>query len=40
MSNKETPPSILGTWNRLYTFVLIAHALIIALFYWFSVANS
>ncbi len=38
--NKEAGPPIFSTWKQLYTFVLVAHAFIIALFYWFSVANS
>ncbi len=35
LPDKDQPP-ILGTWKRLYIFVLIIHALIIALFYIFT----
>jgi hypothetical protein len=35
----EGPP-ILGSWNRIYAFVLILHAVIIALFYFFTHAYS
>ncbi len=30
------PPPLLGSWTRLYTIVLIAHVVIIALFYLFT----
>ncbi|WP_421949104.1 hypothetical protein [Phaeodactylibacter xiamenensis] len=36
----DGPPPILKTWNRMYLFVLILHAIIITLFYWFTQAYS
>ena len=36
---KDNPP-ILGTWNKLYLFVLVFHALLILLFYLFTKAFS
>lgn len=33
---EDDKPPILGSWNRLYAFVLILHALIILLFYIFT----
>lgn len=38
--NDEGSPPILGTWNRLYLFVLVFHALLIFLFYLFTKAYS
>lgn len=38
-ADQDKPP-ILGTWNRLYAFVLLLHALIIILFYIFTRAYS
>lgn len=35
----ESPP-ILKSWNRLYTLVLVLHAIIIALFYYFTKTHS
>ena len=35
----EQPP-ILGSWNNLYVLVLVAHAIIIVLFYLFTRAYS
>jgi hypothetical protein len=35
----ELPP-LLGSWQRLYGFVILLHTLIIALFYWFTQAYS
>jgi hypothetical protein len=32
----DEPPPILGTWKRVYTFVLIYLACVIAVFYWFT----
>ena len=32
----EDPPPILGSWNRLYTAILILHLLILIGFYLFS----
>lgn len=32
----EKPP-ILGSWNRLYAFVLILHTILIILFYLFTI---
>lgn len=37
---EDDPPPILGSWSRLYMFVLILHALIILLFYIFTRAYS
>jgi hypothetical protein len=37
--NEDVPP-ILGTWNKLYLFVLFFHALLIILFYLFTKAFS
>jgi len=37
---EEPPPPIFKTWGQMYTFVLIVHAVIIALFYWFTVSFS
>lgn len=37
---EDGPPPILKTWNRMYLFVLILHAIIITLFYWFTKAYS
>jgi hypothetical protein len=39
-SLKEDQPPIFGTWNKLYVFVLIFHALLILLFYLFTKAFS
>lgn len=36
----EDRPPILGAWWRIYAFVLVLHALIIALFYFFTHAYS
>jgi hypothetical protein len=38
--NDEPSPPILGTWNKLYLFVLACHALLIFLFYLFTKAYS
>lgn len=35
-TTKEDQPPIFKTWTQLYTFVLIVHAIIIALFYFFT----
>ena len=32
----DDPPPIFKTWNQMYLFVLICHALIITLFYLFT----
>ncbi|MEL7119188.1 MAG: hypothetical protein AAFO07_07105 [Bacteroidota bacterium] len=49
MSTEPTPdeideqdnfPPFFKTWNQMYAFVLILHALIILLFYWFTQAYS
>jgi hypothetical protein len=34
----DEPPPILGTWRRVYIFVLGELVCVIALFYWFTVA--
>ncbi|MEL6864938.1 MAG: hypothetical protein AAFP19_10980 [Bacteroidota bacterium] len=40
LSVNQPPPDdqapVLGTWNRLYLFVLVLHAVIILLFYTFT----
>jgi hypothetical protein len=33
----DEPPPILGTWPRVYIFVLIYLAAVILTFYWFTV---
>lgn len=33
---KDTPPPVLGTWNRLYTVILSVHAVILFLFWLFT----
>lgn len=38
--NHETKPPIFKTWGHFYFFVIAFHALIIALFYWFTQAYS
>jgi hypothetical protein len=37
---EEPPPPLFKTWGQMYAFVLIMHAIIIALFYWFTVSYS
>ena len=37
--NEGNPP-VFGTWNKLYLFVLVFHALLITLFYLFTKAFS
>ena len=32
----DEPPPVLGTWPRVYTFVLAYLAIVILLFYWFT----
>jgi hypothetical protein len=32
----DDQPPILGSWQQLYAIVLLLHAIIIALFYWFT----
>lgn len=39
-TTKETPPPIMGSWKRLYWFVLILHTIIILLFYIFTKVYS
>lgn len=34
----DEPPPFLGTWPRVYATVLIYLAVLIAIFYWFTVA--
>ncbi len=31
---------ILGSWNRLYVFVMVLHFIIIALFYWLTMTYA
>lgn len=33
MNDKQDNPPIMGTWKRLYTLVLVLHAVVILLFY-------
>ena len=33
---KDEPPPFLGTWPKVYRFVLIYVGCVIALFYWFT----
>lgn len=35
MTQEETKPPLFKSWNRLYAFVLILHAVLIALMYLF-----
>lgn len=37
--NDESPP-ILGSWSRIYGFVLVLHFILIVLFYLFSQAYA
>ncbi|NRB63228.1 MAG: hypothetical protein HRU40_09430 [Saprospiraceae bacterium] len=37
---QEDRPPIFKTWNQMYLFVLVLHALIISLFYLFTQAYS
>ena len=37
---EEEKPPILGTWNRLYAFVLVLHAILIVLFYLFTLKHQ
>jgi len=37
--NIDEPPPVLGTWKRVYIFVLCELACVIGLFYWFTAAN-
>ncbi len=37
---EQDKPPIFKTWNQMYAFVLILHAIIIFLFYLFTQANS
>lgn len=32
----DEPPPVLGTWKRVYTFILCYIACVIATFYWFT----
>ena len=32
----DEPPPVLGTWSRVYTWVLIYLAVVIAIFYWLT----
>jgi hypothetical protein len=32
----DEPPPVLGTWSRVYTFVICYLAAVIGLFYWFT----
>ena len=33
----DEPPPVLGTWPRVYVFVLVYLGVVIALFYWFTI---
>jgi hypothetical protein len=33
----DEPPPVLGTWSRVYVFVLCYLAAVISAFYWFTV---
>jgi hypothetical protein len=33
---EDEPPPVLGSWSRVYTFVLCYLASVIAVFYWFT----
>jgi len=34
----DEPPPFLGAWHRVYTAVLLLLAVLIGLFYWFTIA--
>ncbi|NRA48821.1 MAG: hypothetical protein HRU12_06785 [Phaeodactylibacter sp.] len=36
----DAPPPVFKSWRQLYLFVLVLHAIIITLFYWFTKAYS
>jgi len=38
--NLADAPPILGSWNRMYLFVLVLHFLFIAALYWFTHAYA
>ncbi len=40
LREEDERPPVFRTWNQLYAFVLILHAIIIALFYLFTRAYS
>ena len=35
---EDEPPPVLGTWPRVYLFVMCELAVVIGLFYWFTVS--
>jgi hypothetical protein len=35
---EDEPPPVLGTWGRVYAFAMFELAVVIGLFYWFTVA--
>ena len=37
-STLDEPPPVLGTWPRVYAFVMCELVAVIALFYWFTAA--
>ncbi|MBL8233480.1 MAG: hypothetical protein JNL98_33595 [Bryobacterales bacterium] len=39
-NRQEEPPPFLGTWPRVYVFVAIYLVALIALFAWFTYANT
>jgi hypothetical protein len=39
-TNQEEPPPILGTWPRVYLFVVLYLVTLIGLFAWFTHANT
>ncbi len=40
LPEEEPPPPIFKTWGQMYAFVLIMHAIIISLFYLFTISYS
>ena len=34
----DEPPPVLGSWPKVYRFVILYLAVVIALFYWFTAA--
>lgn len=40
LENGDDQPPVLGSWNRLYAFVLILHLTLIALLYYITILYS
>jgi len=38
LSENDDSPPILGNWKNLYLLVLVFHAILIAVLYWFTLA--